>query len=192
MKLCTENSLNFSPTIQFSTMTMLQLIRCSQAISDWKGDYWNEKPILLPWFGSKWLAAVCKNKVCLKVMKISGYWTLKKVTMTLKAIPQQELQKCFQQWQHRLAKCTAAEGEWLQRWPLSVSYKYAGMLAIKSLWELHSHTSYMTLNTNSYKFYLKHFSGWWILNNTQEEIWLCRINFKTMFGTVKTWIQIHH
>jgi hypothetical protein len=35
----------------------------------------------------------------------------KYVTTALKAIAQQELQKCFQQWQHRLAKCIVAEGE---------------------------------------------------------------------------------
>jgi len=31
----------------------------------------------------------------------------------VKAIPQQEFQKCFQQWQHHLAKseCIAAEGK---------------------------------------------------------------------------------
>jgi hypothetical protein len=35
----------------------------------------------------------------------------KKVTMALKAIPQQEFQKCFQQWQHH---CTAAQGEYFK------------------------------------------------------------------------------
>jgi hypothetical protein len=35
----------------------------------------------------------------------------KNVTMALKAVPQQEFQKYFQQWQHRWAKCIAAQGE---------------------------------------------------------------------------------
>jgi primosomal protein N'' len=35
----------------------------------------------------------------------------KNVTTALKAIPQQEFQKRFQQWQHRWAKCRAAKGE---------------------------------------------------------------------------------
>jgi len=35
----------------------------------------------------------------------------KNVTTALKAIPRQEFTKCFQQWQHRWVKCTAAEGE---------------------------------------------------------------------------------
>jgi hypothetical protein len=35
----------------------------------------------------------------------------KYVTMELKAIPHWEFQKCFQQWQHHWAKCTAAEGQ---------------------------------------------------------------------------------
>jgi hypothetical protein len=36
------------------------------------------------------------------------------VTMALKAIPQQEFRKCFQQWQHRWAKCIAAQGEYFE------------------------------------------------------------------------------
>jgi len=48
----------------------------------------------------------------------------------LKVIPQQEFQKCFQQWQHRWAKCIAAEGEYFEGKPS------ADMLALKSLREL--------------------------------------------------------
>jgi len=51
------------------------------------------------------------------------------MTQALKATPQQEFQKCFQQWQHHWA---------LQ----SLTLKYTCMLAIKSFQELHSHTSY--------------------------------------------------
>jgi len=32
--------------------------------------------------------------------------------MVLKAVPQQEFQKCFQQWQHCWAKCIGAQGEY--------------------------------------------------------------------------------
>jgi hypothetical protein len=61
--------------------------------------------------GSKWLVVVFRNKVCLKGMKISGYWRHpKNVTKELKAIPQQEFQKCFKQWQHHWPKCTVAHG----------------------------------------------------------------------------------
>jgi len=38
----------------------------------------------------------------------------KNVTTALKAIPQQEFQKCFQHWQHRWAKCIAAQGEYFE------------------------------------------------------------------------------
>jgi hypothetical protein len=34
--------------------------------------------------------------------------------MALKAIQKHGFQKCFQQWQHRWAKCMAAQGEYLQ------------------------------------------------------------------------------
>jgi hypothetical protein len=53
------------------------------------------------------------------------------MTMALKVIPQQEFQKCFQQWQHHSDKCIAAQGEYFKDNP-SVSCKYTGMLAIKS------------------------------------------------------------
>jgi len=36
------------------------------------------------------------------------------VTTELKDLPQEEFQKCFQQWQHRWAKCTAAEGGYFE------------------------------------------------------------------------------
>jgi len=39
----------------------------------------------------------------------------KKNMMTaLKAVPQQEFQKCFWQWQHRWAKCISAEVEYFK------------------------------------------------------------------------------
>jgi len=36
------------------------------------------------------------------------------VTAELKAIPQQEFQKCFQQWQHRGSKSIGAQGEYTE------------------------------------------------------------------------------
>jgi hypothetical protein len=38
----------------------------------------------------------------------------KYLMMALKVIPQQEFQKCFQQWQHCWAKCIAAQGEYFK------------------------------------------------------------------------------
>jgi len=35
---------------------------------------------------------------------------IKKNVMILKAISQQEFQKCFQQWQHHWAKCVVTQG----------------------------------------------------------------------------------
>jgi hypothetical protein len=43
----------------------------------------------------------------------------KYVTTVLEDIPQQEFQKYFQQWQHRRAKCIAAQGEYFKVTPLS-------------------------------------------------------------------------
>jgi len=42
------------------------------------------------------------------------------VTTALKAVPQQELLKCFQQWQHRRAKMHSCSRGALRRWPFSV------------------------------------------------------------------------
>jgi hypothetical protein len=53
--------------------------------------------------------------------------------MLLEAIPQQEFQKCFQQWQHHWAKCIVTQGS---------TSKYTGMIAMKSFRKLHSHTSH--------------------------------------------------
>jgi len=36
------------------------------------------------------------------------------VTTALKAIPQQEFQKCFRHWEHRRAKYIAAKGEYFE------------------------------------------------------------------------------
>jgi len=46
----------------------------SQAVSGPKIYYWNGTPSVFFQFGSEWLLAVSKNKVCLKGTKISGYW----------------------------------------------------------------------------------------------------------------------
>jgi len=36
------------------------------------------------------------------------------MTTVLKAVPQQEFLKCFQQWQHRWAKCIAIQEEYFE------------------------------------------------------------------------------
>jgi len=56
------------------------------------------------------------------------------VTTALKAIPQQEFQKYFKQWQHRWVKSSAALGGCVEGDPS----QYRGMLAIKSFRELHT------------------------------------------------------
>jgi hypothetical protein len=61
------------------------------------------------------------------------------VTKPLKAIPQQEFQKCFQQWSWVHSCCRGV----LRRWPLSVNCKLTGVLAINSFRELHSFNSYL-------------------------------------------------
>jgi len=54
--------------------------------------------------GFEWPLAAFKNKV--RILETFE----KNVTRALKAIPQECFQKCFEQWQHRWAKCVAAKG----------------------------------------------------------------------------------
>jgi hypothetical protein len=58
-----------------------------------------------------WL--LLKIKSVLYGRKFEGTENMHKNVTALKAVPQQQFQKCFQRWQHRLAKCIASEGELL-------------------------------------------------------------------------------
>jgi hypothetical protein len=62
-----------------------------------------------------------KIKSSLKGTIVAGYWRHPiNVTVALKDVPQQEFQKCLQQWQHRWARYVGAQGGVLRRWHLSV------------------------------------------------------------------------
>jgi hypothetical protein len=51
-----------------------------------------------------------KIKTALKELRYQDIEDIQKnVVMALKAIPQQEFQKYFQQWQHHWAKCMSAQ-----------------------------------------------------------------------------------
>jgi hypothetical protein len=52
-----------------------------------------------------------KTKHTLNGRRFQDTEDIKNVTTALKAILQQDFQKCFQQWQHRWAMCIAAQGE---------------------------------------------------------------------------------
>jgi hypothetical protein len=61
------------------------------------------------------MISVSKNKICLKETKISGYWIHpKKIRDGTKRLHISSYKKCFQQRQHRWAKCIAAQGEYFE------------------------------------------------------------------------------
>jgi len=100
------------PELWPSNWIELQLTRHCQAVSGPKIDHWNETSTLIPWLGFKWLLALSKKSVGkdFRILKTSK----KNVTMALEALPQQEFQKCFQQWQYHWAKCIVAVGEYYE------------------------------------------------------------------------------
>jgi hypothetical protein len=96
MKLWVEKGLNFGPTIGFCTVTVLQPSRHTlcQAVSGPKIDYRNAYSTdLAP--NDFWLLP--KIKSALKGRRFQDVVDIQKNVTTLKAVPQQELQKCFQQ-----------------------------------------------------------------------------------------------
>jgi hypothetical protein len=62
------------------------------------------------------------------------------VTMALKDIPQQALEKYFQRWQHRWVKSIAAQGEYLEGDPSQSAVSIEVCSQLRSFRELHSHT----------------------------------------------------
>jgi hypothetical protein len=86
-----------------------------QAVSGPKIRYWNGQSTLFHWFGSDSLLVVFKNKVCLKGMKISGYWrhpnNCNNITESNSTTG---VQKCFQPCYLRWAKYIAAQGEYFE------------------------------------------------------------------------------
>jgi hypothetical protein len=74
---------------------------------------WNTHPV--PSFGSSDFWLFPKLKSALKGQRFQDIEDIQKnVMMALKAILQQEFQKCFQQWQHHWAKCIAAQVAYLE------------------------------------------------------------------------------
>jgi primosomal protein N'' len=70
---------------------------------------WNTHPIPLVWLQ---MTSGCFQTKGRRIQDIED--TRYVTTTALKAVPQQELPKCFQQWQHRREKCRAAQMEYFE------------------------------------------------------------------------------
>jgi hypothetical protein len=56
-----------------------------------------------------------KLKIALKGHRFSDIADIQEhATTILKNIPGKEFQKCFEQWKHRLTKCTGAQGDYFE------------------------------------------------------------------------------
>jgi hypothetical protein len=113
MKLCIGKSLNFGPTILFSSMT-----RRSLSSSFWPKNQLLKRNIrLFPLIGLR-ITSGCFKKLSAskrrRFQDIEDIQKKKKVMTSLKAIPHQEFQKCFHQSHHRLVKYIAAQGEYFE------------------------------------------------------------------------------
>jgi hypothetical protein len=84
--------------------------------------------------------AISKNKVCLKGINISGYQRHPKEMWWWYWKLLHKFQKCFQQWQHRWAKCIAAQVEYFEGEPSQSALSIQVCLQLNLLQEPHSHT----------------------------------------------------
>jgi hypothetical protein len=106
------------------------------------------------------------------------------VAKVLKVISQQEFLKRFQQWRHRWAKCIGCSRAVLCRWPLTAKCKYIGTrLAIKSFWELHSHTSYNSSPRTGQSVSQSHTMGYRSGFDSQQGIFFPQSRSDRLWGT---------
>jgi hypothetical protein len=117
VRLFVREDLNFGLMLGSCIMTMPLLKTCSLSGSFWpkksimKLDHPPYSPDLAPcdfWLFPK-LKTALKGHRLSDIIDIHGH-----ATTILHSIPEEEFQKCFEQWKHQLAKCIGVQGDYFE------------------------------------------------------------------------------
>jgi len=198
--LCGNNEAVMWSCAQKKAWTLAQQLdfppcQCSSSQGGLLSSFWPENRLLkcnthpFPLVWLQMTSGCSKNEVCLRGMKISGYWRHpNKCDDCTESCSTTGVPKMFLTVAASLGSVHSCSRGVPWRWPLSISCKYTGMrLAIKAFRELHSHTSYIRAHEHVVVIWNKEsncLSTWSIILLNLTVTQLVK-NFLTLYGTRK-------